>query len=94
VAERAAAELAELPQDLDDKEARAMKRAIKNRESAARSRAKRQEYTATLEQQVEQLKQQNNQLRKQVITTAVAPPDPHAPKHDGELLRRSRTGPI
>jgi hypothetical protein len=44
--------------------------------------------------QVEQLKQQNNQLRKQVITTAVAPPDPHAPKHDGELLRRSRTGPI
>lgn len=106
-------------------------RQIKNRESAARSRAKRQEYTATLEQQVcvwwwwcagldsrsaaccpnrpptappflpipptqqvEELKQQNLNLRVQVVTTAAAPPDPHAGKLDGELMRRSRTGPI
>ncbi|KAI7837363.1 hypothetical protein COHA_008802 [Chlorella ohadii] len=68
--------------------------AIKNRESAARSRAKRQEYTATLEQKVEELKQQNKELREQVITTAAAPPDPYAGELEGELMRRSRTGPF
>ena len=67
---------------------------LKNRESAARSRAKRQGYTAQLEQEVEALKAANVELRHQVVTTAAAPPDPHAGELDGELLRRSRTGPI
>lgn len=44
--------------------------------------------------QVEELKQQNQHLRRQVVTLAAAPPDPHAGKLDGELMRRSRTGPI
>jgi hypothetical protein len=44
--------------------------------------------------QVEQLRQQNLNLRHQVIAAATAPPDPHAATLDGELLRRSRTGPI
>lgn len=67
---------------------------IKNRESAARSRAKRQEYTATLEQQVEELKKQNTELRHKVITAVAAPPDPHAGELEGELMRRTRTGPF
>lgn len=44
--------------------------------------------------QVEELKQQNTELRHKVITTATAPPDPHAGKLEGELMRRSRTGPF
>jgi hypothetical protein len=43
---------------------------------------------------VEQLQQQNRNLRHQVVTTAVVPPDPHAGELDGELMRRSRTGPF
>lgn len=67
---------------------------IKNRESAARSRSKRLEYTGTLEHQVEQLKQKNRALREQVIRAAQAPPDPHAGILDGRLLRRTRTTPL
>ena len=44
--------------------------------------------------QVEELQQQNRQLRHQVITTAAAPPDPFAGELEGELIRRSRTGPF
>ena len=44
--------------------------------------------------QVEELKQQNKELREQVITTAAAPPDPYAGELEGELMRRSRTGPF
>jgi hypothetical protein len=40
---------------------------IKNRESAARSRAKRVEYTATLEERVALLNRDNLELRKQVL---------------------------
>lgn len=69
-------------------------RAIKNRESAARSRAKRVEYTSALEVQVEQLREQNKALRGQVIAVAAAPPDPHAGKVDGQPLRRTRTMPL
>ena len=67
---------------------------IKNRESAARSRAKRVEYTSALEAQVEQLREQNKALRTKVITVAEAPPDPHAGKVDGQPLRRTRTMPL
>lgn len=73
---------------------RASKRAIKNRESAARSRARRQEYTATLETQVETLKQQNRLLREKVITAAAAPQDRHAGALEGAPLRRTRTTPL
>lgn len=67
---------------------------IKNRESAARSRAKRVEYTSALEVQVEQLREQNKALRGQVIAVAAPPPDPHAGKVDGQPLRRTRTMPL
>jgi len=69
-------------------------RAIKNRESAARSRAKRVEYTAALEAQVEKLREQNKTLRGRVIALAPAPPDPHAGKLEGRPLRRTRTMPL
>jgi len=38
---------------------------IKNRESAARSRARKQAYTVELEAEVSQLKEENMKLRKQ-----------------------------
>lgn len=69
-------------------------RAIKNRESAARSRARRVEYTAALEAQVEKLREQNKTLRGRVIALAPAPPDPHAGKLEGRPLRRTRTMPL
>ncbi|GLT57745.1 hypothetical protein SLA2020_306950 [Shorea laevis] len=44
---------------------RRQKRMIKNRESAARSRARKQAYTHQLEQEVDQLKKMNSWLKKQ-----------------------------
>ncbi|KAH9566802.1 hypothetical protein CY35_04G148300 [Sphagnum magellanicum] len=44
---------------------RRQKRMIKNRESAARSRARKQAYTVELEAEVSQLKEENMKLRKQ-----------------------------
>lgn len=67
---------------------------IKNRESAARSRARRQEYTASLEQQVAALRQQNVDLRKRVVMEAKAALDPHTGRLDGRPLRRTRTTPL
>jgi hypothetical protein len=68
---------------------------IKNRESAARSRAKRVEQVCALETQVEQLKSQNRNLRTEVIKKAAAPPDPYTGKGiDGQPLRRTRTMPL
>lgn len=46
---------------------RRQKRMIKNRESAARSRARKQAYTHQLEQEVDQLKKMNSWLRKQKV---------------------------
>ncbi|CAH9091420.1 unnamed protein product [Cuscuta europaea] len=43
---------------------RRQRRMIKNRESAARSRARKQAYTTDLEQEVAKLKEENKQLRK------------------------------
>jgi ABA responsive element binding factor len=40
---------------------------IKNRESAARSRARKQAYTVELEAEVNQLKEENSRLRKQQV---------------------------
>ena len=39
---------------------------VKNRESAARSRARKQEYTAQLEVQVAELKEENRRLMEKV----------------------------
>ncbi|GJP84737.1 hypothetical protein CLOP_g14796, partial [Closterium sp. NIES-67] len=47
---------------------RRQKRMIKNRESAARSRARKQAYTVELEAEVAQLKEENEQLRAQLMT--------------------------
>jgi hypothetical protein len=86
--------VAQISQPKTDAKDRNEIRAIKNRESAARSRAKRVEYTAALEAQVEKLREQNKTLRGRVIALAPAPPDPHAGKLEGRPLRRTRTMPL
>lgn len=48
---------------------RRQRRMIKNRESAARSRARKQAYTVELEAEVSQLKEENMRLRKQQVST-------------------------
>ena len=67
---------------------------MKNRESAARSRARKQEYTTQLEQQVEELKAANRELLERVIAHCQPPPAPHVPMLEGEPLRRTRTTPL
>ncbi|XP_016500198.2 uncharacterized protein LOC107818674 [Nicotiana tabacum] len=47
---------------------RRQRRMIKNRESAARSRARKQAYTKQLEQEVLELRNTNNWLKKQKVT--------------------------
>ena len=70
------------------------KRMVKNRESAARSRARKQAYTAELEQQVVDLKRQNKELRVETVKKGEAPPDKFAAPKTGRLaLRRTRTAP-
>ncbi|KAK9822939.1 hypothetical protein WJX74_006673 [Apatococcus lobatus] len=73
---------------------RQTKRMVKNRESAARSRLRKQAYTIDLESQVEDLRRENKDLLEKVIK-ACPPPDPkHMPTVDGEALRRTRTTPM
>lgn len=67
---------------------------VKNRESAARSRARKQEYTASLEAQVEELKAANRELLERVIAHCPPPPAAHVPTLNGEPLRRTRTTPL
>ncbi|WVY99486.1 hypothetical protein V8G54_025556 [Vigna mungo] len=59
---------------------RRQKRMIKNRESAARSRARKQAYTIELEQKVSRLEEENQKLRKQKevedILSSVSPQKP------------------
>ncbi len=62
-------------------------RKLKNRESAARSRARRQAYTTELENQVEDLINENSKLRRRMVEEGNPPPD----KHNARGLRRSRT---
>ncbi|CAM6016648.1 unnamed protein product [Sphagnum balticum] len=76
---------------------RRQKRMIKNRESAARSRARKQAYTVELEEEVSQLKEENKRLREQQEALRKAmteflksmSKDPVVPK--GKILRRTRT---
>lgn len=81
---------------------RRQRRMIKNRESAARSRARKQAYTVELEAEVTQLKEENlkllrkqeeeiEQRKKQIIS--VMPPSAQKLGADGWALRRTRTGP-
>ncbi|RDX73434.1 ABSCISIC ACID-INSENSITIVE 5-like protein 2, partial [Mucuna pruriens] len=66
---------------------RRQKRMIKNRESAARSRARKQAYTQELEIKVSQLEEENERLRRlNEIETALPSVPPPDPKHQ---LRRT-----
>ncbi|KAJ1411606.1 Basic-leucine zipper domain [Sesbania bispinosa] len=56
------------PEDMMEKTVeRRQKRMIKNRESAARSRARKQAYTNELEQKVSRLEEENERLRKRKV---------------------------
>ncbi|XP_010516285.1 PREDICTED: ABSCISIC ACID-INSENSITIVE 5-like protein 2 isoform X2 [Camelina sativa] len=71
---------------------RRQKRMIKNRESAARSRARKQAYTHELEIKVSRLEEENERLRKQKeverILPSAPPPDPK------RQLRRTSSAPF
>ena len=67
----------------------AKERMVKNRESAARSRAKRQQYTAELEEQVNKLKKENVNLKREVVLKGEAA---DASKHSMRL-RSGRSAP-
>ncbi|KQK05679.1 ABSCISIC ACID-INSENSITIVE 5-like protein 2 [Brachypodium distachyon] len=71
---------------------RKQKRMIKNRESAARSRARKQAYTNELENKVSRLEEENERLKKQkeldMIIFSAPPPEP---KYQ---LRRTSSSPV
>lgn len=71
---------------------------VKNRESAARSRQRKQQYTAELEEQVEALKRANRELREKVVRVAAvaALPKPviTEPLASPPPLRRTKTLPL
>ncbi|XP_061350019.1 ABSCISIC ACID-INSENSITIVE 5-like protein 2 isoform X2 [Gastrolobium bilobum] len=69
------------PEDIVEKTVeRRQKRMIKNRESAARSRARKQAYTTELENKVSHLEEENEKLRKQKelenMWSCAPPPEP------------------
>ncbi|CAJ2637233.1 unnamed protein product [Trifolium pratense] len=68
---------------------RRQKRMIKNRESAARSRARRQAYTQELELKVSRLEEENERLRKQNETEKEVPCAP--PPEPKNQLRRTNS---
>ncbi|KAK7286627.1 hypothetical protein RJT34_21758 [Clitoria ternatea] len=71
---------------------RRQKRMIKNRESAARSRARKQAYTQELEIKVSRLEEENERLRRQnEIERALPSVPPPDPKHQ---LRRTSSAPL
>ncbi|KAF3780499.1 ABSCISIC ACID-INSENSITIVE 5 protein [Nymphaea thermarum] len=67
---------------------RRQRRMIKNRESAARSRARKQAYTVELEAELNHLKEENMRLRKLQLLESPAPAVPQKKK-----LRRTHSGP-
>ncbi|KAL6657328.1 hypothetical protein ACP70R_005108 [Stipagrostis hirtigluma subsp. patula] len=56
---------------------RRQKRMIKNRESAARSRARKQAYTNELENKIARLEEENERLRKLKMLVPLEPPPEH-----------------
>ncbi|KAF7852210.1 hypothetical protein BT93_L5363 [Corymbia citriodora subsp. variegata] len=71
---------------------RRRKRMIKNRESAARSRARRQAYTHELEHKVMRLEEENARLRRQRDVEKMFPCEP--PAEPKGKLRRTSSAPI
>lgn len=71
---------------------RRQKRMIKNRESAARSRARKQAYTHELEIKVSQLEEENERLRRQKEVEKVLPSAP--PPDPKRQLRRTSSAPF
>ncbi|KAI4325597.1 hypothetical protein MLD38_030979 [Melastoma candidum] len=72
---------------------RRQKRMIKNRESAARSRARKQAYTHELEHKVLRLEDENARLRRQIEVEQMFPSEPPAePK--AAKLRRTSSAPV
>ncbi|XP_021713525.1 protein FD-like [Chenopodium quinoa] len=67
------------------------KRMIKNRESAARSRARKQAYITELELEIDNFRKENAALRKQQLQLIEAPPAQLPKKHG---LRRTLTAPF
>ncbi|CAN5975135.1 unnamed protein product [Sphagnum jensenii] len=65
-------------------------RMIKNRESAARSRARKQAYTVELEAEVNQLKEENSRLRKQQLMEMMKLAS-KSMASKANVLRRTRT---
>ncbi|GMG99521.1 hypothetical protein Nepgr_001361 [Nepenthes gracilis] len=81
------------PEDIVDKSVeRRQKRMIKNRESAARSRARKQAYTNELQNKVSRLEEENKRLRKRKELEEMLPCLPHPePKYQ---LRRTSSAPL
>ncbi|KAI3446601.1 hypothetical protein Pfo_003266 [Paulownia fortunei] len=81
------------PADIVEKSVeRRQKRMIKNRESAARSRARKQAYTHELENKVSRLEEENERLKRQQEWEKVLPSiPPPEPKYQ---LRRTSSAPI
>lgn len=67
---------------------RRQKRMIKNRESAARSRARKQAYTVELEAEVTKLKEENARLRQQQAVENRLPETRHLQNKKIRVLRR------
>uniref|UniRef100_M4CGC0 BZIP domain-containing protein n=1 Tax=Brassica campestris TaxID=3711 RepID=M4CGC0_BRACM len=71
---------------------RKQKRMIKNRESAARSRARKQAYTHELEIKVSRLEEENERLRRQKEVEKILPSSP--PPDPKRQLRRTSSAPF
>ncbi|KAK6934036.1 Basic-leucine zipper domain [Dillenia turbinata] len=71
---------------------RRQKRMIKNRESAARSRARKQAYTNELENKVSRLEEENERLRKRKELEKMLPSAP--PPEPKSQLRRTSSAPF
>uniref|UniRef100_A0A7N0U5T3 BZIP domain-containing protein n=1 Tax=Kalanchoe fedtschenkoi TaxID=63787 RepID=A0A7N0U5T3_KALFE len=68
------------------------KRMIKNRESAARSRSRKQAYTNELESKVSRLKEENERLRRKKKLESLLPAAP--PPQPKYQLRRTSSSPV
>ncbi|XP_050363239.1 protein FD-like [Argentina anserina] len=67
------------------------KRMIKNRESASRSRARKQAYTSELEVKIEQLREENARLKRQQEKFCSPTPEAPAPAPAPATLKRAHS---